>query len=74
MNNSVSETFGWSPDFTDQKTNFDQTRKTEPSTRTISVSSGSSTEATTEKNLSQDINQDDDLFDEIEKVINLYCI
>ena len=75
-NNSVSETFGsWSPDFTDQKTNFDQTRTGSngtQQTRTISVSSGSSTEATTEKNLSQDINQDDDLFDEIEKVIITY--
>lgn len=75
-NNSVSETFGsWSPDFTDQKTNFDQTRTGSngtQQTRTISVRSGSNTEVTTEKILSQDINQDDDLFDEIEKVITTY--
>tara|TARA_Y200000002_G_scaffold125003_1_gene102534 strand:- start:2293 stop:3372 length:1080 start_codon:yes stop_codon:yes gene_type:complete len=75
-NNSVSETFGsWSPDFTDQKTNFDQNRTGSngtQQTRTISVSSGSNSEVTTEKNLTQDINQDDDLFDEIEKVIITY--
>ena len=75
-NSSLSETFGsWSPDFTDQKTSFDQTRTGSngtQQTRTISVSSGSNSEVTTEKNLSQDINQDDDLFDEIEKVIITY--
>ena len=53
------------------KKTFDQTSNGTKQTRTISVSSGSSTEATTEKNLSQDINQDDDLFDEIKLILLL---
>lgn len=75
-NNSASETFGsWSPSFTDQKTNFDQTRNGSngsQQTRTITVSYISNNEVTTENILNQDINEDDDLFDEIEKVITTY--
>ena len=63
------ETFGnWSPDFTNQTSNFIQTRigsNGTSETRTINVTASSSTSSSTEEILNDDVNDDGDLFDEI---------
>lgn len=63
------ETFGnWSPDFTNQTSDFTQTRigsNGTSETRTIIVTSSSSTSSSTEEILNDDVNDDGDLLDEI---------
>ena len=70
------ETFGeWSPAFIDQTSNFTQTRtgnQGNQQTRTINVTTYSSTSSSTEESINQDINDDGDLFDEIEEVVTTY--
>ena len=66
----TNETFGnWSPDFTNQTSNFTQTRvgsKGTEQTRTIEVSSLSNLSESNEGNLNQDVNNDGDKLDSIE--------
>ena len=73
---NVTETFNaWTPNFSNQTSNFSQTRTGSlgtQQTRTITVSSSSSTVTTTEESLSNDVNQDNDLFDEIQVTTTLY--
>jgi hypothetical protein len=75
-NNVVQETFGnWSPDFTSQTANFTQTRtgtQGTQQTRTIVVTITSSTATSTEEILEEDINEDEDLFDEVEITTSNY--
>ena len=75
-NNVVQETFGnWSPDFTNQTANFTQTRtgtQGTQQTRTIVVTITSSTASSTEEILGEDINEDEDLFDEVEITTSNY--
>ena len=70
------ETFGnWSPDFTNQTSDFTQTRtgsQGTQQTRTINVTSSSVTTSSTEESINQDLNDDGDLFEEIEEVITTY--
>ena len=70
------ETFGnWSPDFTNQTSNFTQTRtgsQGTEQTRTINVTSSSSTSSSTEEILEEDINDDGDLFEDIEVITTTY--
>ena len=70
------ETFGnWSPDFTNQTSDFTQTRtgsQGTEQTRTINVTSSSSTNSSTEESINQDINDDGDLFEDIEVVLTTY--
>ncbi len=70
------ETFGnWSPDFTNQTSDFTQTKtgsQGTEQTRTINVTSSSSTSSSTEEILDEDINDDDDLFEEIEVLVTTY--
>ena len=70
------ETFGnWSPDFTNQTSNFSQTRtgsQGTEQTRTINVTSSSSTSSSTEEILEEDINEDGDLFEDIEVITTTY--
>ena len=70
------ETFGsWSPPFTNQTSNFTQTRngsQGNSETRTISVSFSSQTSSTTELNLNLDYNNDGDLFDDLNEIITTY--
>ena len=70
------ETFGnWSPDFTNQTSDFTQTRtgsQGTQQTRTINVTSSSVTTSSTEELINQDLNDDGDLFEEIEEVITTY--
>ena len=70
------ETFGnWSPDFTNQTSNFTQTRtgsQGTEQTRTINVTSSSSTSFSTEEILEEDINDDGDLFEDIEVITTTY--
>lgn len=74
--NPPQETFGsWSPDFTNQTSDFSQTRTGSletQQTRIINVTSFSSTTTSTEESINQDINDDGDLFDEIEEVVTTY--
>ena len=66
----INETFGnWSPDFTNQTSNFTQTRvgsKGTGQTRTIEVTSSSNLSESNEENLNQDVNNDGDKLDSIE--------
>ena len=66
----TNETFGnWSPDFTNQTSNFTQTRvgsKGTEQTRTIEVTSSSNLSESNEENLNQDVNNDGDKLDSIE--------
>jgi hypothetical protein len=75
-NNVAQETFGnWSPDFTNQTANFTQTRtgtQGTQQTRTIVVTITSSTATSTEEILEEDINEDEDLFDEVEITTSNY--
>lgn len=75
-NNVVQETFGnWSPDFTNQTANFTQARtgtQGTQQTRTIVVTVTSSTASSTEEILEEDINQDEDLFDDVEVTTTNY--
>jgi len=75
-NENPSETFSaWTPNFTNQTTNFTQTRTGSLGTqqsRTITVTTSSSSNTTTEETLSTDVNEDNDLFDEIEVVVTSY--
>ena len=70
------EIFGnWSPEFTDQTSSFTQTRTGSLGTqqsRSITVNSQSTISTSTEETLNQDINSDEDLYDEIEKVVTKY--
>ena len=70
------ETFGnWSPDFTNQTSNFTQTRtgsQGNQQTRSIGVTSSSSTSSSTEEILEEDINDDGDLFEDIEVLVTTY--
>jgi hypothetical protein len=70
------ETFGnWSPDFTNQTSNFTQTRTGSQGTeesRTINITSSSSTSSSTEEILEEDINDDGDLFEDIEVLVTTY--
>ena len=72
----VQETFGnWSPDFTSQTSNFTQTRsgsQGNQQTRTIEVTSSSSTSSSTEESIQQDINNDGDLFEDIQVIVTTY--
>ena len=74
--NPPQETFGsWSPDFTNQTSDFSQTRTGSlgtQQTRTINVTTSSSTSSSTEESINQDINDDGDLFDEVEQVVTTY--
>lgn len=75
-NENPTETFSaWTPNFTNQTSNFTQTRTGSlgtQQTRTIMVTSSSSSSTTNEESLSNDINQDNDLFDEIEVTTTIY--
>ena len=70
------ENFGnWSPDFTNQTSDFTQTRtgsQGTEQTRTINVTSSSSTSSSTEEILEEDINEDGDLFEDIEVITITY--
>ena len=70
------ETFGnWSPDFTNQTSDFTQTRtgsQGTQQTRTINVTSSSNTTTSTEESINQDINDDGDLFEDIEVILTTY--
>ena len=70
------ETFGnWSPDFTNQTSDFTQSRtgsQGTEQTRTINVTSSSSTSSSTEEILEEDINDDGDLFEDIEVLVITY--
>ena len=70
------ETFGnWSPDFTNQTSNFTQTRtgsQGNQQTRSIEVTSSSSTSSSTEEIIEEDINDDGDLFEDIEVLVTTY--
>ena len=70
------ETFGnWSPDFTNQTSDFTQSRtgsQGTEQTRTINVTSSSSTSSSTEEILEEDINDDGDLFEDIEVITTTY--
>ena len=70
------ETFGnWSPDFTNQTSNFTQSRtgsQGNQQTRSIVVTSSTSTSSSTEEILEEDINDDGDLFEDIEVLITTY--
>ena len=70
------ETFGnWSPDFTNQTSDFTQSRtgsQGTEQTRTINVTSSSSTSSSTEEILEEDINDDGDLFEDIEVLVTTY--
>ena len=70
------ETFGnWSPDFTNQTSDFTQSRtgsQGTEQTRTINVTSSSSTSSSTEEILEEDINDDGDLFEDIEVIVTTY--
>ena len=70
------ETFAeWSPAFSDQISNFTQTRtgnQGTQQTRSITVNSESSTTTSTEEIINQDINDDSDLFDEVEQITITY--
>ena len=55
----------WSPDFSEQTSNFTQTR-------TIVVTSSSISTDSDEETVELDINNDDDLFEDIEVVITTY--
>ena len=73
---SLPETFGvWTPSFTDQTSNFDQTRNGNQGTqqtRTITVTSSSNTSSSNEEIINEDINSDGDLFEEIEIIVITY--
>ena len=66
----INETFGnWSPDFTNQTSNFTQTRvgsKGTGQTRTIEVTSSSNLSESNEEHLNQDVSNDGDKLDSIE--------
>ncbi len=70
------ESFGnWSPSFSSQTANFTQSRtgtQGTEQTRTIAVTITTSTITTTEEVLNEDVNQDDDLFDEVETITTTY--
>jgi hypothetical protein len=70
------ENFGnWSPDFTNQTSDFTQTRtgsQGTEQTRTINVTSSSNTTSSTEEILEEDINEDGDLFEDIEVITITY--
>jgi len=70
------ETFGnWSPDFTNQTSDFTQNRtgsQGTEQTRTINVTSSSNTSSSTEEILEEDINEDGDLFEDIEVITMTY--
>jgi len=70
------ESFGnWSPDFTNQTTNFTQTRtgsQGNQQTRSIVVTSSTSTSSSTEEILEEDINDDGDIFEDIEVLVTTF--
>ena len=74
--NTTPETFGdWSPDFTNQTSDFTQTRtgsEGTQQTRTINITSSSNTTTSTEESINQDINDDGDLFEDIEVILTTY--
>ena len=73
---SLPETYGdWTPSFSEQTSNFTQTRtgsQGSQQTRSITINSQSSTSTSTEEIINQDINDDDDLFDELEQLTTTY--
>lgn len=75
-NPPLQETFGnWTPNFTDQNSNFTQTRtgsQGTQQTRTINITSVTNTSSTTEENINQDINNDGDLLENIEVITITY--
>ncbi|MFQ3349352.1 MAG: hypothetical protein ACI87X_000127, partial [Candidatus Arcticimaribacter sp.] len=59
----------WTPNFTNQTSNFTQTRtgsKGTKQTRVIEVSSSSNSSQSSEENLNQDVNDDGDKLDSVE--------
>lgn len=70
------ETFGnWSPDFTNQTENFNQTRSGSngtQETRSITITSSSTNSTDSEKNLNLDVNNDGDKLDEVNVEIITY--
>tara|TARA_B100000575_G_C23108720_1_gene640187 strand:+ start:645 stop:1736 length:1092 start_codon:yes stop_codon:yes gene_type:complete len=74
--NIPQETFGtWSPDFTNQTSDFNQTRtgsQGTKQTRSINVTSSSRTTSSTEESINQDINADGDLFEDIDVILTTY--
>ena len=66
----TNETFlNWTPNFTNQTSNFTQTRtgsKGTKQTRVIEVSSSSNSSQSSEENLNQDVNDDGDKLDSVE--------
>lgn len=70
------ETFSnWSPGFTNQTSNFTQTRtgsQGTQQTRTIEVTSSSNSSSLTEESIDKDINNDGDLYEDIDEVITTY--
>lgn len=68
-NSDTSEIFGaWSPSFTNQTSDFTQTRVGSQGTqenRTITVTSTSTTTESNEETENNDVNEDNDLFDDI---------
>jgi len=70
------ETFGnWSPSFSNQTSNFTQTRtgsQGTQQTRTIEVSTTISSSSSSEEELDDDVNNDGDLFEEIEVIVTTY--
>ena len=70
------ETFGnWSPDFTNQTSDFTQTRtgsQGNQQTRLIKITSSSNTSSSTEEILGEDINDDGDLFENVEVLVTTY--
>lgn len=74
----LQETFGnWSPEFTNQISTFTQTRtgsKGTQQSRAVNVTSSSAISSSTEESINQDVNNDGDLYEDIEVVITTYSI
>jgi len=71
----IEQFANWSPDFSEQTSNFTQTRtgtQGSQQTRTIVVTSSSISTDSDEETVELDINNDDDLFEDIEVVITTY--